>query len=321
MRIAIVGAGAMGSVYAGLLGDAGNDVWAVDRWHEHIDAIRERGLRVEGASGDRVVRIAATTDPGEVGTVDLVVIATRRCTSGRRRRLTPLFGPDTVVLPIQNGLGSGDVTAEVLGDDRVVLGVVGGFGASIVAPGHAHHHGCELVRLGDRHGPVTERVERIAAVWRAAGFTVRAYDDVDQLVWEKLICNVCFSGTCTVLAATIGEVMRDPNAWSSPGTARGRPTRSPSRAGSRFRSRIPSRTPRRSARGFPTRARRCSSTGSPAGHPRSTRSTAPSRRGRRRRPGGPRERDDQRPGEGLRGRCRHCGMRSVIFFFFFFFFF
>jgi 2-dehydropantoate 2-reductase len=218
MRIAIVGAGAMGSVYAGLLGDAGNDVWAVDRWHEHIAAIRERGLRVEGASGDRVVRIAATTDPGEIGAVDLVVIATKAMHVREAAEASrPLIGPDTVVLPIQNGLGSGDVAAEVLGDDRVVLGVVGGFGASIVAPGHAHHHGYELVRLGERHGPVTDRVERIAAVWRAAGFTVRAYDDVDQLVWEKLICNVCFSGTCAVLGATIGEVMRDPSAWSVAG--------------------------------------------------------------------------------------------------------
>ena len=56
MRIAIVGAGAMGSVYAGLLGDAGNDVWAIDPWEEHVAAIREQGLRVEGASGDRVVQ-------------------------------------------------------------------------------------------------------------------------------------------------------------------------------------------------------------------------------------------------------------------------
>ena len=56
MKIAIIGAGAMGSVYAGLLADAGNDVWAIDLWEEHLEAIRSRGLRVEGASGDRVVR-------------------------------------------------------------------------------------------------------------------------------------------------------------------------------------------------------------------------------------------------------------------------
>lgn len=215
MRIAIVGAGAMGSVYAGLLASAGNDVWAVDPWAEHIAAIRERGLRVEGASGDRVAHVAATSDSTEVGAVDLVVVATKAMqvrTAAESARV--LLGPETVVLPIQNGLGSADVVAEVLGADRVVIGVAGGFGASMVAPGHVHHHGLELVRLGERSGPATPRVERIADVWRAAGFTVRTYDDVDRLVWEKLVCNVCFSGTTTVLGLTVGEVMDDPYAWS-----------------------------------------------------------------------------------------------------------
>ena len=75
MRIAVVGAGAMGSVYAGLLGDAGNEVWAVDPWDEHVR--RSAGSACGAPGGDRVVRSAATTDPGEVGIVDLVVIATK----------------------------------------------------------------------------------------------------------------------------------------------------------------------------------------------------------------------------------------------------
>ena len=77
MRIAVVGTGAMGSVYAGLLAAAGNEVWAIDTWQEHIDSIRERGLRVEGASGDRTVRLDATTDASEPGPCDLVIIATK----------------------------------------------------------------------------------------------------------------------------------------------------------------------------------------------------------------------------------------------------
>lgn len=215
MRIAVVGAGAMGSVYAALLGDAGNDVWAVDTWEAHVAAIREHGLRVEGASGDRTVRINATTRVEDVGEVDLIVVSTKAMDVGQATLAArSLAGPDTLVLPIQNGLGSGDVVAEIFGDDRVAIGVAGGFGASVVAPGHVHHEGMELLRLGERRGPTTERLERVAAVWRAAGFTVRTYDDVDQLVWEKLICNVCFSATCALLDLTIGEVMDDPNAWT-----------------------------------------------------------------------------------------------------------
>ena len=76
-RVAIVGTGAMGSVYAALMADAGHEVWAVDQWAEHVAAMRERGLRVEGASGDRTVRLNATTDAAEAGEADLVVIATK----------------------------------------------------------------------------------------------------------------------------------------------------------------------------------------------------------------------------------------------------
>lgn len=214
MRIAIVGAGAMGSVYAGILGAAGNEVWAVDVWDEHVEAIRARGLTVEGASGRRTVRIQATSDPAEAGLCDLVVIATKAFDVERAAQAAaPLVGPETVVLPIQNGLGSADRAAAILGEESVAIGVAGGFGASLVAPGHVHHNGWELVRLGERHGPVTPRLDRIAKVWEDAGFRVQTYDDVEQLVWEKLVCNVGFSGTCTILERTIGEVLDDPSAW------------------------------------------------------------------------------------------------------------
>ena len=208
MKIAIVGTGAMGSVYAGLLADAGNEVWALDAWQEHIDAMKEHGLRVEGASGDRTVALRATTDPSDVGVCELVIIATKAMdVEAAASAARPLVGEGTTVLSIQNGLGGPDTAARVLGDDVVTIGVVGGFGASVVGPGHVRHEGWELVRLGERNGPVTERVERVAEVWREAGFRVQTYDDVAQLVWEKLVCNVAYSGSCTILELTIGEVL------------------------------------------------------------------------------------------------------------------
>jgi 2-dehydropantoate 2-reductase len=204
----------MGSVYAGLLGDAGNEVWAIDIWQAHIDAIRATGLRVEGASGDRVVKINATNDPADVGIADLVIIATKAMhVEAAANSAEVLVGPNTTVLAIQNGLGSAEKVANVLGEAKVAVGVVGGFGASVRAPGHVHHNGWEFVRIGEIVGPVTARVTRVADVWRQAGFKVRAYDDIDKLVWEKLICNVCYSGTCAVLERTIGEVIEDLHAW------------------------------------------------------------------------------------------------------------
>jgi 2-dehydropantoate 2-reductase len=214
MKIAVVGAGAMGSVYAGILADAGNEVWAVDVWAEHVEAMRTRGLVVEGASGTRTVRLQATTDPAEAGVCDLVVIATKAVdVEAAAGAVTPLLGPETVVLPIQNGLGSADRIAAVLGEERVAIGVAGGFGASMVGPGHVHHNGWEHVRLGERHAPATPRIRRIADTWAEAGFRVEVYDDVDQLVWEKLVCNVTFSGTCAILERPVRGVLDDEAAW------------------------------------------------------------------------------------------------------------
>lgn len=214
MKIAVVGCGAMGSVYAGLLASAGHEVWAIDSWREHVDAMRANGLRVEGASGDRTVKLNATTSAADAGMCDLVIIATKaRDVEAAARSAQAIVGPDTLVLSIQNGLGGPDRTAAVLGRERVMVGVVGGFGASMRGPGHAHHNGMELVRLGELAGPATPRLEAVAEVWRSGGFKVKTFDDIDQLVWEKLICNVCFSGTCAVTERTISEVMNDPDAW------------------------------------------------------------------------------------------------------------
>jgi 2-dehydropantoate 2-reductase len=210
LKIAIVGTGAMGSVYAGLFASAGHEVWAIDRWREHIDAIRAKGLRLEGASGDRTVKIHATTNPADAAACDLVILATKAMhVRAAAEALKPLLNSDTPVLSIQNGLGGPDAAASILGRDRVMVGVVGGFGASMRGPGHAHHNGMELVRLGEFGGPITERLKNVEALWKGAGFRVRLFDDIDQLVWEKLLCNCAYSGLCAAVECTIGEVMAD----------------------------------------------------------------------------------------------------------------
>jgi len=217
MKIAIVGTGAMGSVYAGLFASAGHEVWAIDAWREHVEAMKKNGLRLEGASGDRTVKVHATTDANEAGPCDLVVLATKAMhVSQAASSSKVLLKSDTPVLSIQNGLGGPDTAAEILGRERVMVGVVGGFGASIKAPGHAHHNGMELVRLGEFGGPITPRLKKVEDAWKSAGFKVKVFDDIDQLVWEKLICNCAYSGPCGLAEATIAEVMSDPDlSWIS----------------------------------------------------------------------------------------------------------
>ncbi|MBX2855966.1 MAG: 2-dehydropantoate 2-reductase [Rhodobacteraceae bacterium] len=215
MKIAVIGVGAMGSVYAALLADAGHEVWAVDRWTEQVEAIQARGLRVEGASGDRTVTgLHAAADTAAAGECDLYIIATKADGVGAAARaIAPFLSPSSLVLTIQNGLGAADRIAEHMPTDNVLLGVAEGFGASMRGPGHAHHNAMKEIRLGEIGGGITERLTKLEALWRAAGFSARAYEDIDQLIWEKFVCNVTFSAPCTVFNRSIGDLMADSAPW------------------------------------------------------------------------------------------------------------
>ncbi len=216
MKIAILGVGAMGSVYAALFAEAGHEVWVSDPWAEHLAAIRARGLRLEGASGDRTVAgLRVAEDPADLAGAGLVVIATKAAgVAEAARTVAPHLGPDALVLTIQNGLGAAERIAAHLPEARVLLGVAEGFGASLRGPGHAHHTAMKRIRLGEIGGGVTPRLERLVALWREAGFAAEAYEDIDRLIWEKFLCNVTFSAPCAAFACTVGEVMADPERWA-----------------------------------------------------------------------------------------------------------
>lgn len=216
MRIAIIGVGAMGSIYAGLLADeGGHEVHAIDTWAEHIDAINAQGLRVEGASGNRTVKVAASTDGAGAADADLVIIATKHDGVDDAARLAlEIAAPDAPILTIQNGLGSADRVAEIVGSDRIMMGVVGGFGASMKGPGHAHHNGMQFLRLGEMDGGMSDRLEMVADAWRAGTFNVLTFDDIHKMVWEKLICNCTYSAVGALSGLTIGGMQANPYAWS-----------------------------------------------------------------------------------------------------------
>ena len=209
MKIAIIGTGAMGSVYAALLADAGHDIWAVDSWAEHIKEINSNGLRLEGASGDRTVRqLSATTKLDEAGACDLYVIATKADGVGAAAQAVARnMRADSLVLTIQNGLGAGERIAKYMDTKNVLLGVAEGFGASMKGPGHAHHNAMRQIRIGEMDGGMTDRLNELEAIWRDAGFTANGFADIHQLIWEKYICNVFLSAPCTVFDCTIGELV------------------------------------------------------------------------------------------------------------------
>jgi 2-dehydropantoate 2-reductase len=129
------------------------------------------------------------------------------------REIAPLLEPDSVVMAFQNGLGAGERVAHHISEEHILIGIAEGFGSSIPEPGHVHHEGMRLIRIGEMHGGLTERVQRIEQAWHDAGFNVRAFADVTLMIWEKFLCNVTLSAPCAAFDVTVGELMSNPEAW------------------------------------------------------------------------------------------------------------
>lgn len=214
-KVAVVGCGAMGSVYAGLMAHAGHEVYGITLWPDHVAAIQEKGLRVSGISGDKTLRLAAaslTTDG--IGVCDLVIIATKAFdVQSAASAALPLTGPTTVVQTIQNGVGSPQKVARIVPPDQLAVGVVGGYGASVPEPGHVHHNGLEVTWFGKYAGLPDSLLESAAQIWRSSGFKVVLHEDVQSMVWKKLIMNVAFSGSSCVTGLTIGQILNNEHAW------------------------------------------------------------------------------------------------------------
>src|ERR1700744_6459638 len=180
MKIAVIGCGAMGSIYAAKLAAAGNDVLGVDRHRPSIDAIARNGLRVTGPESDQVVRLRASPD-APVEAMDLIVLAVK----------------------------AAEPVAEIVGPQRVAVGIASGFGAARIAPGHVHHNAMRALRFGAYSSLPYAAVVAIAQAWSDAGFDAAAVTDIAAMQWEKLICNAAYSAPCALNRMTVGQVMDD----------------------------------------------------------------------------------------------------------------
>lgn len=209
MKIAVIGCGAMGSIYAGLLARGGHDVLAVDRGIEHVRVMSETGLRVEGPLGDIAVKLRAMNSPPNEA-MDFVVIAVKAAdVEGGARLALPLLDDRSIVLTIQNGIGSAETVANIVGADRLAVGIASGFGAARRGPGHVFHNAMQAIKFGAFSSLSATRLEDVAKAWRDGGFDAQAVSDIEAMQWEKLICNSAFSAICTLTGLNVGAALAD----------------------------------------------------------------------------------------------------------------
>ncbi len=205
MRVAVFGVGGVGGYFGGRLAKAGAEVTFIARG-EHLKAIKERGLRVDSLEGDFVVSPANVAEtPLEVGPVDAVVLGVKAWQVPEiADKLRPLLGPDSYVLPLQNGVEAPAQLAGSLGAHHVLGGLcyVVSF---VVGPGHIKHAAMKpSVVFGELDGARTERSEMLLKAFRDAGVSSEIAADIHTAMWEKFLFIASLSGVGAVTRAPVG---------------------------------------------------------------------------------------------------------------------
>ena len=202
----------MGSAIGGTLARAGHDVTLVTRNVDHVAAVREHGLRMHDGTCEEAVPVGASTTYDSLDPADLVVVLVKSFdTTDAVTSALPVVGDGTIVLTLQNGVGCEEMIADVVGAERVIAGrtFVGG---RIVEPGVVEY-GTDgrTTTIGELDGSITDRIERVAATFEAAGLRTIVTDDVVAMMWDKLLVNVSTGAWSALTRLPYGELSVHPD--------------------------------------------------------------------------------------------------------------
>jgi 2-dehydropantoate 2-reductase len=212
MRIAVIGTGGIGGPYGASLAKAGADVTFVARG-AHLAAIRENGLRIEGNRGETHIRPAqATDDIASIGTVDVVLSCVKLWdVEPAAEQIRPMLGPETAVIPLQNGVDAAERLVAALGNEAVMGGTAFVTG-TIAAPGVIRQTGTyQRMTFGELDGRTSARGQRLRDLCVAAGFEGVLSSDIMVPVWEKFVMLVPLSGIHALTRLPLGKWCDDPD--------------------------------------------------------------------------------------------------------------
>jgi 2-dehydropantoate 2-reductase len=212
MRIAILGSGAMGSLFGGYL-SRHHDVWLIDIDQNKTDTIHAHGVTIREPDGDRVFRPHAVCDASGLGPADLVIVFVKAMQSRKAlEENRSLIGPKTYLMSLQNGAGHEAILADFAPADRVIIGTTKHNG-SLVAPGVIRHGGGGKTSIGLLEGSCAA-LQPIAEAFAECGFDTDVSDDMRRQIWSKLFLNASASALTAVLRVKLGYVAENAHAWS-----------------------------------------------------------------------------------------------------------
>lgn len=212
LKIAIIGAGSMGSIYGGFLAEAGNEVYFIDVYKEHVDNINKHGLYIEDPNGIRYIKgIKATTNAEEVGVVDLAIVFVKSTiTDIAVQQNKSIIGENTTVLTLQNGLGNIEKISAVVPVEQIIAGTTS-HGSSMLGPGKVRHAGHGDTVIGELDGSITDRINLIAKTFKEAKLDpVTVSDNVMGVIWDKLLVNLGINAVTALTGLKNGQILDYP---------------------------------------------------------------------------------------------------------------
>jgi 2-dehydropantoate 2-reductase len=206
----MIGSGAMGSIYGGLLARAGYDVNLIDPREEHIALIQRNGLIVEGVRGRHVIRVPARTSHAGLSPADFAVVFTdANATAEAARTAAQVLKPEGFALTLQNGIGNVEALVAALGEGRVVAGVTMNSGA-LPEPGRAAYTNAGVTSIGELDGRATARIEEVARMLNTAGIETVVIPDPMSHIWSKFVLNCAINPLTAITGLRSGEMYRTP---------------------------------------------------------------------------------------------------------------
>lgn len=214
MKIAVIGAGALGSYVGAVLSDAGEDVVLYDVRRDYVDLVSKEGLTITPAGGNsKQYHPKITADLSGLGVMDAVIISTKSYhTKSAIEGCKPLVGDDTLVCSFQNGVGNLEVLKEVVGKPSRILAVITAHSFMMVGPNHLQYFlGAGGVEIGPMEGGVTPKVEEFATVMKKLKVPVMVHERGFDVVWNKVLWNAVLNCTAAVTGMDVPAMANTPS--------------------------------------------------------------------------------------------------------------
>lgn len=211
MKIVMLGAGALGSTIGGTLAKT-NEVIFVDQWKDHVDLINRQGLKMTDETKDWFVPVQAQTTGQGIGPVDLVIVLVKSFatkTAIQQLKETGTIGDRTLVMSLQNGLGNEETIADVIGKENVISGKTYCGGRLIEAGYVAGRTEGKWTYIGELNGEITSRIQAVAKVFHEAGMLCEVSDNIQGLIWDKLLINVAAGALCGITHLPYGPLYEE----------------------------------------------------------------------------------------------------------------